>query len=261
MKIFGWIGALVLVGILLLFFLPRGAPQEMPAPVIIENSLKEPGTLEPAEKSIPAPIAASQKSGRDTFVPVPNVTPPALTAGPAQIAPKAPPLQDVVLRDSQGNYPFLGKDEAIKACAKRGMQLPTIRELALLGQTRGAKGIVEPHELVGRDADAYEQVKALVPGGGVDEFYYDSSGYREPLHFQIGKFNLVGMHSEESKITVVDSGVDPEGFLFYWSSSEAVGHHLEEDPNLHSFYVFDVHGKIHDHYRSVKGLIRCVQKQ
>jgi hypothetical protein len=93
--------------------------------------------------------------------------------------------------------------------------------------------------------------------GEVDQFYYNFSGYQDPMQSESGTLARDGklIHKQE---------LDPESqsirtnSMQYWSSSESEGHSHESDPDLRSFYVLDIYGRIHDHYRSVKALVRCV---
>ncbi|MGZ3695343.1 MAG: hypothetical protein ACXWQO_14595 [Bdellovibrionota bacterium] len=258
MKVFGWGGLIVLAALLAAFFLLKGGEHKAPE-VIAEEISSEPKVESAVSKTAvsPAPSTQTATSTSHATTSEPSAYSPAPTANSA--AQKPAPLKDVLLRDPQGNFPFAGMPEAIAACEERGMKLPTIRELAQLAQTRGAKGILELSEAHGDVPEGYKSIRVL-DGGSVDEFYYNSAGYQDSTLALAGKFNLVGMNAGEHEIMKV-SGKEPEGFLIYWSSSEAVGHHTESDPDLHSFYVLDVHGKIHDHYRSVKGLVRCIAKQ
>ncbi len=263
MKSFGWLSLVLGIGLMAIFLLFHGTRPEFAKEVPEENSHEGSNAPNPSIKSL-APVTIIENHDTHQNSAVEPVSNPTLISYVNEESSQKnrtplPPLKDVLLRDEQGNYPLSGMDEAIKACEAHGMRLPTIRELAHLGQARGAKGILEGSEKRDQDEmEGYKLVRALTAEGKTDQFYYNPSGYVDSLRSQIGKNNLVGMPSADGELNNTYGTEDPLGRLIYWSHSETVGHHDEADPELRSFYVLDIYGKIHDHYRSVKGLARCV---
>jgi hypothetical protein len=218
----------------------------------------------PEESPAPSPSASASSPKHQEAI-APHVSPliPATEAPRNVVGPENPPalpkpsppgpLKDVRLRDAQGNYRFSGMDDALKACQAQHMRLPTIRELAKLAHAQGAKGIREARDLREQDeAEGYQLVRSLSADGKPDEFLYSPLGYSDPIRSDFG------LARADDQRAVVHGPNDPPERLLYWSSSESLGHHDEADPNLRSFYVLDAHGRIHDHYRSVIGLVRCV---
>lgn len=120
--------------------------------------------------------------------------------------------------------------EAVSICEDRGMRLPTARELALYGMSRGAEGIIEFSDnkrslIYGMDKDGYE-----------DKFYYNERGYWRPFF-------------------VLRLG-DP---TFLWSSS----FHPEDSFRPYVFYYSSGHidNDFHSARRSFKyGVVRCVEE-
>jgi hypothetical protein len=89
--------------------------------------------------------------------------------------------QDGVVRDNHANPLLMNQADAMKACAGHGMHLPTIRELAKISQSMGAKGILEKSEVQeGKVPAGFYLVIAIDPNGKKDEFYFNYSGYNRP---------------------------------------------------------------------------------
>jgi hypothetical protein len=145
-----------------------------------------------------------------------------------------PKLKEVLLKDSQGSLLKVSQEGAAKACTEHGMHLPTIRELAKLGQLRGAKGVLEASEVRDQNLTAgFALVTATSPDEKKDDFFYNPVGY---------------VPTRESK-----------GQIF-WSSSYCVGCVIPTGAN--SSHVFDGNdGRIHDHYDSLDFAVRCVSIQ
>jgi hypothetical protein len=134
--------------------------------------------------------------------------------------------------------------EAEKLCTARGMRLPRIRELALFAISKGAKGLAETDTVRDQDLlDGYRLIDVLGAEGKSEKFYYNGSGFSDPA-----------LSRPQGEASTEGTGEHPQ----YWSSSECVGHADEADPELHSYYVLDRDGRIHDHYRTVRSLVLCV---
>ncbi len=102
---------------------------------------------------------------------------------------------DGIVRDSRGNLLKMNQEEAVNTCAKRGMHLPTIRELAKICQSRGAKGILETSKVQeggssdnlpleyspnNTEDDTYYLYSVKNSNGKRDEFYFNPRGYVAP---------------------------------------------------------------------------------
>lgn len=90
--------------------------------------------------------------------------------------------QNGIVRDADGHVLTMSQKQAIKACAENGMHLPTIRELAKLSQSMGAKGILETRvkDGSGEKPEGFHLVSSINPDGKKDEFYFSRSGYVAP---------------------------------------------------------------------------------
>ena len=89
--------------------------------------------------------------------------------------------QDGILRGDQGRLLRMNQTDAIQACSKHGMHLPTIRELAKISQALGSKGILELSQVEsGKVPDGYFKISAVNPDGTKDEFYFNNDGYKRP---------------------------------------------------------------------------------
>jgi hypothetical protein len=86
----------------------------------------------------------------------------------------------VTIQDSRGHLILMGQAEALRACAERGMLLPTARELVSIIKSWGGKGIIEAPE------EPYAYVVARNPDGKVEEFYYRDEGFVLPAT-ELGK--------------------------------------------------------------------------
>ena len=160
-------------------------------------------------------------------------------SGPNREAP-APTakVDDVMLRDDKRNLLKMNQGAAAKACAARGMRLPTIRELAKMGQSRGAKGILETRDVRDQDLrDGFSLVTATNPDGKKDHFYYNPTGY-------------------------VESASDSRD-QWFWSSSDGAEDNSEggAPTNIPVKFTFDDNGKIHDHYNYLNLAVRCIRNQ
>lgn len=114
------------------------------------------------------------------------------------------------------------------------MHLPTIRELARFGKSRGARGIVEVDQIRDQDREAGAVlVTATNPDGKKDAFYYSPVGY----------------------VTRTDEGKEQS----YWSSSTCVGCVVGgPEAGGTSSYSFDSNGEIQDHYNYLGFAVRCL---
>jgi len=89
--------------------------------------------------------------------------------------------QDGILRDAQGRVLTMNQADAVRACAKHGMQLPTIRELVKLSQSAGIT-LKEPNKATEGEIriGAMKPVSAVNPNGKTDRFYYSNDNYTRP---------------------------------------------------------------------------------
>ena len=137
--------------------------------------------------------------------------------------------QDGVLRDEQGKVLIMNQADAIKDCSQHGMHLPSIHELAKIGQDLGAKGILELSQVEsGKVPDGYYKISAVNPDGTKEEFYFNYDGYKRP-----------------------------EGDLgnnWFWSSS------VNSDYSFSGYYLYGNSGYVY-HYRSYYNAARCVVGQ
>lgn len=89
--------------------------------------------------------------------------------------------RDGILRDDRGNVIWMTQAEAIEACTRHGMRLPTVRKLAELSQAQGAKGILEITEVKDQAIPGgYYLVDSKNPDGNIDQFYFNRDGYNTP---------------------------------------------------------------------------------
>tara|TARA_Y100000590_G_scaffold445177_1_gene576939 strand:- start:1067 stop:1573 length:507 start_codon:yes stop_codon:yes gene_type:complete len=72
-------------------------------------------------------------------------------------------------------------DQAIKICSEKGMRLPTVRELALYAESRGAQGISETEK------PRHYLIKGSDAEGNSDPFYFSYKGY-EPPEGELGEY-------------------------------------------------------------------------
>lgn len=89
--------------------------------------------------------------------------------------------QDGPLRDDHGKVILMKQADALSACGKRGMHLPTIRELVRMYQSAGLI-IWETNDPGG---DLWP-VPARNPNGKTDAFYLDNRNYVRPSN-DLGK--------------------------------------------------------------------------
>ncbi|MGZ6287136.1 MAG: hypothetical protein ACXWQO_03050 [Bdellovibrionota bacterium] len=144
------------------------------------------------------------------------------------VLPVDEPGGSVLLRDKNNNPLQFDQAGAARACAGKNLRLPGIRELAQFAQDHGAVGVADG---IGSSGQGHSPrlIRAVNSDGKKFEFYYSSEGY----HDEIPEPYLGLKHPQ------------------YWSSSENL------DGANASFYVLDVKGRIHDHYKYVKGYARC----
>lgn len=86
-------------------------------------------------------------------------------------------------KNCKGPLALVTWEQALKVCPA-GTHLPTVRELAKYGQSRGARGIIEIDQCkkLPNFPPNYSIERYLATGqyNGPDEFCYDSSGYTAP---------------------------------------------------------------------------------
>ncbi len=255
MKGVGWLGLVVLVGILAMIVLSRGSqqPKESSVEPSLETSSPQPRPVH--TRSVPVAMERSPPSRQSTAANKPMGN---------EGLPKANPesyrgsFRDSLLKDNEGRpHIFSTQAEAAQACATLRMRLPTIRELARLGQARGAKGIREFNELTAEDPvvelmdlknAGYKLVRAQDPGGKQDQFYYDHAGFREPdkdLQAQLAEGELNGRIFNDPSAPVVH-------IMQYWSSSARLN-----DPK-HYVYYLGLYGLIFPQKPTMASLVRCV---
>jgi hypothetical protein len=135
--------------------------------------------------------------------------------------------KDGILRDRQGRVHFMthyvatgvdprtGKKIQPDVCAAFGGRLPTIRELAQMARSSGAKGIVK--ECTTDDRHCYENIDITNPDYKEDHFFYSATGYKRPS--------------------------DDRGRDWFWSSSVyTFGHNYES--SFYAYYFQNVTGYI-----------------
>jgi uncharacterized protein (TIGR02145 family) len=130
--------------------------------------------------------------------------------------------------------------EAKMICARKGMRLPTARELALFSQSRGAQEIQEIHKDIHKDIidtkmnndepffkDGAILIKGRDKMGNPDYFYYNFNGYKHP---------------------------DEEVNYKFWSSSTR-----PESEYSDYYYLMDTNeGLITSDWRGYRYSVRCV---
>lgn len=202
---------------------PTPTPPAPPAPTAITQP-----ELTPLE---PRPTPSRAEATKAIAVGVPAL--PAPTPAPKA---KPRPLKDRVLRDEEGLLLRSSQEGAAKACAARGMRLPTFRELAELAVTRGAKGIIETSDFTPEHhGKAYFLVKPLNPDGFQDAFYYNSIGYKEPV-FQAARAE-------------------------FWSSSTCVNCVIGGEGGNSAYSMDAETGDARDRYADVTLAVRCVGEE
>lgn len=89
--------------------------------------------------------------------------------------------KDGILRFVEGDVMYMSHDRAVEACPKDS-HLPSIRELAVASQDRGAKGILELNQVTSGDTppSGYFMVSVINPDRKLDAFYFNPEGYRRP---------------------------------------------------------------------------------
>ena len=120
---------------------------------------------------------------------------------------------DGVLRSDDGSVRKMNLAEARSACPA-GTHLPTAREIAFFNQSLGARGILEIRQAPRGTPSGYIRITAVSFDGRKDEFYYSTSGYREPENDAF-KWNWFWSSSIEKNLfgraAIVQHGA---GFLF-----------------------------------------------
>lgn len=85
---------------------------------------------------------------------------------------------DGVLTKDNGEILSLSQKDALTACPQ-GTRLPTIHEVAIYNQSRGALGILELNQIKdNKIPPGYLKVEALNPDGSKNTFYYNYIGYK-----------------------------------------------------------------------------------
>jgi len=85
---------------------------------------------------------------------------------------------DLILRNPDGSLLLVDRDESKTACPN-GTRLLTVRELAQMIQSNGAKKILEIDKVdPERVPLGYIKVTALNPDGQDDQFYFNPKGYK-----------------------------------------------------------------------------------
>lgn len=158
-------------------------------------------------------------------------------------------LVQLLLKRPDGNLIKEDYGSAARACAEKGMRLPTIRELANLAKARGATGILNfssGNDQAQADQEI-EQIRAINPDGKEDEFKYSYNGFQPDSNRQ----NI----PEDSG----DGGFWLQG-KWLWSSSRALNCPLAE-PAKFCAYIFDAEsGEISSKYDTVHLSASCVKE-
>lgn len=266
MKRLRWLILAVVAGALAVFLLFRSPPPEPRQEAPGENAQASPAPrAQPNNPYLPpAGDGGSSAPKQDPAPPIASEPSPPTEKGESlrKDQPPPPPLKDVLLKDAHGTPLFLDQETAMKTCAEHGMRLPTIRELALLGQARGAKGILEVSQVRDQDEiNGYMLVHPLPVNGKADNFYYNPAGYADSLRGLADGNKLVGTRALDGR-NIGRLEYIPPGWedtrqearhLIYWSSSRG------QSPNdLPVAYVFDIDGNIHGKYLTLPSLVRCV---
>lgn len=90
-----------------------------------------------------------------------------------------------VLEPEQNYRSSILYNEAVRFCKKKGMRLPTARELAMIAKKYGAE-ILEIDE-TSPNPEGFRYIKATDPNGKIDEFYFgraDYTRYRDVVFFE-----------------------------------------------------------------------------
>lgn len=85
---------------------------------------------------------------------------------------------DGILRKDDGSIIYMDHFDALNACPN-GTHLPTVRELALDAQARGAQGVLEAGQ--GSVPSRYDMIASINPDGFKDIFYFNFDDYSRPL--------------------------------------------------------------------------------
>lgn len=93
--------------------------------------------------------------------------------------------ENSILRNEQGSLKVMSQRNAFTACPT-GTHLPSIRELAVLSESQGAKGLLELNQIVGGAVPAgYALISAA--GNTLDRFYFNPEGYH-PIAGDLGNY-------------------------------------------------------------------------
>lgn len=130
--------------------------------------------------------------------------------------------------------------EAVRYCQQKGKRLPTIRELALLSQSLGAKGIRETAypESSTKNQLVQDEI-ARMKKDGYDEVVY-KKGRRGSVKVDF-YFNSTGFPNFGS----------PLGYGWFWASS--IG------PSFNMCYFLNSNGTLGFYYPSDENHVRCTQ--
>lgn len=90
----------------------------------------------------------------------------------------APKFLNGIARNADGSIVLVNQIDAERYCKKRGLRLPTVRELAKYAQNMGAEGISEVNKA------GYEYVAGRDKAGNPDNFYYNRDGYLDQKDFK-----------------------------------------------------------------------------
>jgi hypothetical protein len=157
-----------------------------------------------------------------------------------------PPLEVILLRDSGGKVVERSYSEAIESCRAKGLRLPTVRELAGLAQSRGAKGFVnEPYAEDRETAEFVTRVTATDDGQSID-FFYSNQGYQ----FKTESRNL--------PLDYLGNNTWRQGNWF-WSSSKSISCPLDGTAKFCAWSLDAGNGKLSDHYETIPLGTLCVK--
>jgi hypothetical protein len=245
-------GFIILGGLFWLLFLrdiepsPSLATEGAAVAQDVETS-KEPPRLPDMEKSQsePAPLARGDQS----VAAIRSSPFSASAVGPREEREQEVKLIQGLLREPDGSLLRADYSNIESKCAGMGMRLPTIRELANLAKSRGAKGILNSFQIKDQErmAEKVEHIMAINPDGKADDFFYAPEGFKHDSNHQ----NI----PEDSG----EGGFWLQGH-WLWSSSRSPKCPLEE-PAKFCAYAFDAKsGKISDKYDTVQLSASCVKE-
>ena len=86
-----------------------------------------------------------------------------------------------ILRYDDGAIHLMTYKEMMKTSCPASTHLPTIRELAIETQSRGAKGILEVTQVNPKKVPrGYDLIQSMNVAGQLDQFYFSYEGYNSP---------------------------------------------------------------------------------